>query len=95
MKMKENQIEKEVKSVLEEARYIEGLLMGLTLGILGNPCVSFLMETIHAYGNTALFVGWLGVFFISLLITVLVSLRLIGRIAKRMIQTINKIFPSV
>jgi len=68
--------------------------MGLTLGILGNLCVSFLIETIHAYG-TVLFNTWLGVFVVSLVMTVLVYLFLVRRIVKRFLEIITTIFPSV
>jgi ABC-type lipoprotein release transport system permease subunit len=84
----------EIESKLEEIRYFEGLLMGLFLGILGNLCVSFLIETIHAFG-TALFNTWLVVFILSLVITVVVSLVLVRRIVMRILGMITTIFPSV
>jgi ABC-type lipoprotein release transport system permease subunit len=84
----------EIESKLEEIRYIEGLLMGLTLGILGNLCVAFLIETIHAFGTT-LFYTWLVVFVVSLVTTVLVSLVLVRRIVMRILEIITTIFPSV
>jgi len=84
----------EIKIALEEIRYIEGLLIGLFLGILGNLCVSFLIETIHAYGTT-LFNTWLVVFVLSLVITTLVSLLLVRRIVMRILGIITTIFPSL
>jgi len=84
----------EMKIALEEIRYIEGLLMGLFFGILGNLCVSFLIETIHAFG-TVLFNTWLVVFVLSLAITVVVSLVLVRRIVMRILGIITTIFPSV
>jgi hypothetical protein len=84
----------EIESKLEEIRYIEGLLMGLTLGILGNLCVAFLIETIHAFGTT-LFYTWVVVFVVSLVTTVLVSLVLVRRIVMRILEIITTIFPSV
>lgn len=84
----------EIKIALEEIRYIEGLLMGLFLGILGNLCVSFLTETIHAFGTT-LFNTWLVVFVLSLVITILVSLVLVRRIVMRILGIITTIFPSL
>jgi len=83
----------EIESKLE-IRYIEGLLMGLTLGILGNLCVAFLIETIHAFGTT-LFYTWLVVFVVSLVTTVLVSQVLVRRIVMRILEIITTIFPSV
>jgi len=84
----------EIKIALEEIRYIEGLLIGLFLGIQGNLCVSFLIETIHAYGTT-LFNTWLVVFVLSLVITTLVSLLLVRRIVMRILGIITTIFPSL
>lgn len=84
----------EIKIALEEIRYIEGLVMGLLLGILGNLCVSFLIETIHAFG-TLLFYTWLLVFVLSLAVTVVVSIVLVRRIVMRILGIITTIFPSV
>jgi uncharacterized membrane protein YeaQ/YmgE (transglycosylase-associated protein family) len=84
----------EIESKLGEIRYNQGLIMGLTLGILGNLCVAFLIETIHAYG-TVLFNTWLVVFVVSLVMTVLVYLLLVRRIAMRFLEIITTIFPSL
>jgi fructose-specific phosphotransferase system IIC component len=92
--MEEKGKSEEIKIALEEIRYIEGLLIGLFLGILGNLCVSFLIETIHAYGTT-LFNTWLVVFVLSLVITTLVSLLLVRRIVMRILGIITTIFPSL
>jgi hypothetical protein len=89
-----NIVDEELKDALGEIRYVEGLLMGLFLGILGNLCVSFLIETIHAFG-TIFFYGWLAVFFGSLAITAIVTLVLIRRIIKRIVRTFTAIFPSL
>jgi uncharacterized membrane protein YeaQ/YmgE (transglycosylase-associated protein family) len=84
----------EIESKLGDVRYNQGLIMGLTLGILGNLCVSFLIEAIHAYG-TVLFNTWLVVFVVSLVMTVLVYLFLVRRIVKRFLEIITTIFPSI
>jgi len=78
----------EIKTAFEEIRYIEGILMGLFLGILGNLCVSFLIETIHAFGTT-FFYTWLVVFILSLGITVVVSLVLIRRIIVQVLRILG------
>jgi hypothetical protein len=93
-KMEEKGKVEEIRTALEEIRYIEGLVMGLLLGILGNLCVSFLIETIHAFGS-ALFYTWLVVFVSSLVITVLVSLVLVRRIVMRILGILTTIFPSI
>lgn len=84
----------EIKTTLEEIRYIEGLLIGLFLGILGNLCVSFLIETIHAFGSS-LFYSWLVVFVFSLVATIVVTLVLVKRIIMRILGIITTIFPSL
>jgi len=84
----------EIKTALEEVRYIEGLLMGLFLGILGNLCVSFLIEMIHAFGTT-LFYTWIVVFVLSLVVTVIVTLVLVKRIVVRILGIITTIFPPL
>jgi len=66
--------------------------MGLFLGILGNLCVSFLIETVHAFGTT-LFYTWLVVFVLSLVVTVVVFIVLVGRIVMRILGIITAIFP--
>lgn len=92
--MEEKGMIEEIESKLGDIRYNQGLIMGLTLGILGNLCVSFLIETIHAYG-TVLFNAWLVVFVVSLVMTALVYLLLVRRIVMRFLEFITTIFPSV
>jgi uncharacterized membrane protein YeaQ/YmgE (transglycosylase-associated protein family) len=93
-KMEEKDKIEEIESKLGDIHYNQGLIMGLTLGILGNLCVSFLIETIHAFG-TVLFNTWLVVFVVSLIMTVVVYLLLVRRIVKRFLEIITTIFPSV
>jgi hypothetical protein len=63
-----------------------GLIEGLFLGILGNLCVSFLMETIHQIFGTTLFYTWLGIFVLSLVMTFVVSLLLFGQTIKILVS---------
>lgn len=72
-------VKKNAQSTLDEIHYLQGLIMGLFLGILGNLCVSFLMKTIEAFGTTS-FSIWLSAFVLSLVITTLVFLLSMKRI---------------
>jgi len=93
--LSESEIEKEVRGILEEVRFTEGLIWGLFLGILGNLWVSSMIEMIDTYGNATLFHTWILVFVLSSVATAYVAFHLLVRIAKRMIQGVDKIFPSV
>jgi len=92
--MEEKSKIEEIESKLADIRYNQGLIMGLTLGILGNLCVSFLIETIHAFGSL-LFYTWLAVFIVSLVMTVFVYLLLARRIVMRIVEIFYTVFPSL
>lgn len=92
--MEQKDIDENVKNAFDDFRFYLGLIMGLFLGILGNLCVAFLIETIHAFG-TSLFYTWLVVFLASLLTTFLVFRWLVIRMIKPFIDTLNRLFPSL
>jgi uncharacterized BrkB/YihY/UPF0761 family membrane protein len=92
--MEQKDTNEDIKNALDDFRFYFGLVMGLLLGILGNLCVSFLIETIHAFG-TELFYTWLVVFLASLFITYFVFRWLAIRMVKPFIEILSKLFPSL
>lgn len=92
--MEQRDMNEDTKNALDDFRFYLGLIMGLFLGILGNLCVSFLIETIHAFGTT-LFYSWLVVFLASLFITFFVFRWLVVRMVKPFLETLNRLFPSL
>jgi uncharacterized protein YacL len=92
-KVEQKDMNEDVKNALDDFRFYLGLIMGLFLGILGNLCVSLLMETIHAFGTT-LFYIWLAVFLASLFITFFVFRWLAKRMLKPFMNILYTIFPS-
>jgi hypothetical protein len=91
--MEQKDMNEDVKNALDDIRFYLGLIMGLFLGILGNLCVSFLIETIHAFGTT-LFYTWLVVFLASLVTTFFLFRWLVIRMVKPFIEILNRLFPS-
>jgi uncharacterized BrkB/YihY/UPF0761 family membrane protein len=90
--MEQRNMNEDAKNAFDDFRFYLGLIMGLFLGILGNLCVSLLIETIHAFGTT-LFYTWLVVFLASLITTYLVFRWLAKRMLKPFLDAFYTVFP--
>lgn len=58
---------KEMEKRYEAANYVQALLMGLLLGILGNVCVSFFMKVLEPLSLSSL--NWLSLFACAFVVT--------------------------